>query len=243
VSDYDDPFNDAVDDEFYPDSYAADDVTPFATSRAVPDAEQELRHLIEDISRARSMPMSQSVILHREDTLAALHHIIASLPEEIRLAREQLRSREELILAANADRDAILDEARAEAARRVDRSELVRLAKARAQQIENEARLKGRQMVIEAEDYVDRQLVGLQRVLDRLMRTVDTGRDKIHEELAPSYVREAENSFLDQPAAPVEDRGWRTAPMADPWGEAPPPAPAPVSMPTDGVFFDQEADD
>ena len=42
-------------------------------------------------------------------------------------------------------------------------------------------------------------------------------------------------------AAPVDDRGWRTAPLADPWGEAPPPAPAPIR--SEHAFFDQEADD
>jgi len=61
-------------------------------------AEDLLEELIEIITSAKSMPLSSSAIVTRDEVLDLLEAIRDELPEELRRARRMLKDHEELLL-------------------------------------------------------------------------------------------------------------------------------------------------
>ncbi len=61
----------------------------------------------------------------------------------------------------------------------VQRTEVVRQARHQAERIVDEAEADARRMRHEADDYVDRKLASFEIVLDRTIRTVQAGRERL----------------------------------------------------------------
>jgi hypothetical protein len=72
-----------------------------------------------------------------------------------------------------------LEEVRVQAERMVQRTEIVRQANHVAQRILDDANEEARRMRHEAEDYADQKLASFEIVLDRTMKTVQAGREKL----------------------------------------------------------------
>ncbi len=125
------------------------------------------------------MPLSASVILPRDDMRAILEACIEHLPLEIRQANWMLRERAEFLAKMEREGDEILNAARERAERMVQRSELVREAHRVAQRTVDESHDEARQMQHEAEDYCDQKLAQFEIVLEKTMRSVQLGREKL----------------------------------------------------------------
>jgi len=121
-----------------------------ASGRAIEPGgvEDLIEELIEIVTSAKSMPLSSSAIITRDEVLDLLEAIRDELPEELRRARRMLKDHEELLVAARREAD-------------------------------------GRQMRHEAEDYVDQKLAGFEIVLDRTLKTVRAGRERLASVPAP----------------------------------------------------------
>ena len=100
--------------------------------------------------------------------------------------------------------DELLDEARAQAAHMVQRTEIVRQARNNADRILADAEAESRRIRHEADDYVDRKLAAFEIVLDRTIRTVQAGRDRLSVNADDGEADElgemdaAEDAFFDQ---------------------------------------------
>ncbi len=82
------------------DGYDAEDIIEEAPRHAQHrDLEADLRDLIDIVSNAKQMPLSNSALVPRDEVLALLEQALHSLPDEIREARWALRDREELMAA------------------------------------------------------------------------------------------------------------------------------------------------
>jgi len=138
-------------------------------------AEDLLEELIEIITSAKSMPLSSSAIVTRDEVLDLLEAIRDELPEELRRARRLLKDHEELLAAARREATDIVSDGRVQSERMVQRTEIVRQAEHRAVRIVEDAEAEARQMRHEAEDYVDQKLAGFEIVLDRTLKTVRAG--------------------------------------------------------------------
>jgi cell division septum initiation protein DivIVA len=97
-----------------------------------------------------------------------------------------------------------MEEVRANADRMVQRTEIVRQANQVAQRILDDANEEARRMRHEAEDYCDQKLASMEIVLDRITRTVKTGREKLQATPPPQDVRASAAPAGDS-ATPVED--------------------------------------
>src|SRR5205823_1654460 len=75
-------------------------------SRVV-DITARLQQLEEMVREAKSMPLSASVLVNREELLEVIADMKASLPEEIKQARWVVKDREELLSKARRDAEAI----------------------------------------------------------------------------------------------------------------------------------------
>jgi len=141
--------------------------------------EDLLEELIEVVTSAKSMPLSSSAIITRDEVLDLLEAIRDEFPEELRRARRMLKDHEELLAAARREAADIVGDARVQSERMVQRTEIVRQAEHRAVRIVEDAEAESRQMRHEAEDYVDQKLAGFEIVLDRTLKTVRTGRERL----------------------------------------------------------------
>jgi len=143
------------------------------------DAEAFIHQAIELVANAKSMPLSSSAIISREEVLELLQGALDRLPDELRQARWLLREREEFLAEKSREAEVLMDEVRAQAERMVQRTEIVRQANSVAQRILDDANDEARTMRHEAEDFCDQKLAGMEIVLDRLIRTVQSGRSKL----------------------------------------------------------------
>jgi vacuolar-type H+-ATPase subunit H len=144
-----------------------------------------LDELIDIVATAKSVPLSSSVMVTRDEVLELLEAARDEFPEELRRARRLLKDREEVIAAARREAAEIIEDARVHAERMVQRTEIVRQAEHRAVRIVEDAEADGRQMRHEAEDYVDQKLAGFEIVLDRTLKTVRAGRERLASVPAP----------------------------------------------------------
>src|SRR5208282_3259766 len=131
------------------------------------------------VSSAKAMPLSASVLVSREELVDLLSAALERLPDELRQARWLLREREEFMADRAREAEALMDEVRVQAERMVSRTEIVRQANQVAQRILDDANEEARRMRHEAEDYCDQKLAGMEIVLERIMRTVQAGREKL----------------------------------------------------------------
>lgn len=161
------------------------DPTQFA-----PDAEGEitdvdggvegfLDELIDIVATAKSVPLSSSVMITRDEVLELLEAARDAFPEELRRARRLLKDREDVLQAARREAAEIIEDARVHAERMVQRTEIVRQAEHRAIRLVEDAEAEGRRLRHEAEDYIDQKLAGFEIVLDRTMKTVRSGRERL----------------------------------------------------------------
>jgi F0F1-type ATP synthase membrane subunit b/b' len=144
-----------------------------------PDTELLLRRAADLIAAARPRPLSTSVVINKDEVLQLLAEAIDRLPEEVRAARWLMKEREEFVAATRVEGDEILEDARARAERMVQRTEVVKAAEQRARRIVDAAEAEARRLRHECEDFVDQKLASFEIVLERTMKMVQAGRDKL----------------------------------------------------------------
>ena len=181
------------------------------------DIEQDLHDLIEIVANAKQMPLSASALIPREEVLAILEQAVHNVPDEVREARWALRDREALMEAEQIKAVQLMDQVRAEAARMVDKTEIVRQSRLRADQIIAEAQSKAREIINQSEDFIDGKLAGFEIVLERLMKTTHSGRERLSTQSLPGNLLE-------------------TPPVSDDYAD-----PTPNGEGEGDFFFDQDA--
>jgi cell division septum initiation protein DivIVA len=161
---------------------------------------QRLEQLILD---AKSMPLSSSVLVNREEVMQMLAEMQESLPEEIKQARWIVKDREDLLTKARAEGERIVEQAHEEQRRMALKEEVARRAEAEAQSILENAQDRADAMLRDAEDYVDAKLaqfeITLRKILEDTQGTarsvaktldqVEVGRERLR---APATVAEQE---------------------------------------------------
>jgi F0F1-type ATP synthase membrane subunit b/b' len=190
------------------DTFEPFDEDPFADPPDTEgDAETLLQRAVDTVSAARTMPLSSSVLVARDELLAVLQAAVDKLPEELRQARWLLRERDEFIAQRKREAEVLLDDVRAQAERMVQRTEIVRQANQVAQRILDDAREEARRLRHEAEDFCDQKLASFEIVLDRTLKTVQAGREKLQVTPLPQpapdtggdgEAGEATGAFFDQ---------------------------------------------
>ncbi len=178
------------------------------TATPTRDVETVLRRVVELIDGAKSMPLSASVLISRDEVLELLEDALERLPEELRQARWMLREREEYVAKTRREAERILESARAQAERMVQRTEIARQAQHSAQRTLEEARDEASRLRHEAEDFCDQRLAAFEIVLERTSKMVEAGREKLRVTPAPAPDRSASRPRGDKiggEEAPADD--------------------------------------
>jgi hypothetical protein len=196
------PVNDG--DPFEGDEEELDDLDqPPATQ-----TEQILRRLLDVVASARPVPLSTSAMINKDEIIALVDQALDSFPQEVKESRWLLKERNAYLAKAESEAAEILGAAKARSARMIERSELVRSAENRARHIVDQAEAEARRLRLEVEDYCDQKLGSFEIVLERTMRLVTAGREKLQL-----------SSRSDPPEAPsdeeAEAEGAGNGPMFD----------------------------
>ncbi len=186
------------------------------------DIAGRLQQLEEIVQEAKSMPLSSSVLINKDEVLEMLQQMQEDLPDEIKQARWIVKDREELLAKARGEGDRLIEQAREEQLRMARKEEIVARANEEAERILAETDDKTRSMVEEAEDYVDAKLaqfeIALRKILEdsqaatkalaRTLDQVEMGREKLRapgtaadQEFAPQpHEARRETAFFDEEA-------------------------------------------
>jgi vacuolar-type H+-ATPase subunit H len=131
------------------------------------------------VHNARTVPLTDSVMVDREEIYELLDQMRSTIPEEIKQARWIVKERQEMLAEAKQEADRVLQEAQERAERLASEMEVVRLADRQAAQIQEEAREREREIRLGAEDYADEVLGNLEVNLDKFLAAVRRGRERL----------------------------------------------------------------
>ncbi len=174
------------------------------------DLSARLVQLEQLVIEAKSMPLSSSVLVSREELLQMISEMQESLPEEIKQARWIVKDREDLLGKARAEGERIVEQAHEEQRRMALKEEVARRAEAEAHGILEDAQDRADAMRREAEDYVDAKLaqfeIALRKILEEAQssaRSVAKTLDQV--EVGREHLR-APGTPADQALAPHEEQ-------------------------------------
>jgi cell division septum initiation protein DivIVA len=167
------------------------------------DLAARLEQLEELIKEAKSMPLSSSVLINREEVLEMIAELREAMPEELKQARWIVKDREELLAKARDEWERIVGHANEEQLRMARKEEIVARATAEADRVVSEGEERARVMRSEAEHYVDAKLAqfeisirkileasqGSTKALNRTLDQVEVGRERLR---GPANAAEAE---------------------------------------------------
>lgn len=164
-----------------------------------------LRRAIDIIATAPNMPLSATPRIDRDEIIELLEGALSRLPDELRQARWMMKERDEFLQRTHREADEIIEAAKVQAERFVQRAEVVRAAEQRARQIMEAAEEDARRLRHETEDFLDQRLASFEILLDKLSRTVGTGRRRLaigsqradEENLPEMYADDGEADLAD----------------------------------------------
>jgi cell division septum initiation protein DivIVA len=165
------------------------------------DSERLLERAIDIISTARTIPLSSSPMINRDEIIEILQEALERFPEEVRQARWMLKERAEFLAKTRREADDIVDASRAQAERMVQRTEVVRQAEHRARLILESADAEARRMRREVEDFCDQRLASFEIVLDKVAKTVTAGRERLNASAEPRDEAPAKEATADDGSA------------------------------------------
>jgi cell division septum initiation protein DivIVA len=139
----------------------------------------QLTHLVRE---ARSLPMSASCVVHRDEVLGLLSDLQRRLPEQLRRASALLEDRESVVADGRAEAERLLDQARVQQQELVGQTAVHKAAKAQAEALLAQTREESEAMRLEVEDYVDAKLANFEVVIAKTLDAVQRGRARLHGE-------------------------------------------------------------
>lgn len=148
--------------------------------------------LDEIVNNARPMPMTDKVMIDREEIYDILDQMRTTIPEEIKQARWIVKERQEMLAEAKTESDRIVKEANEQAERLVSEQEVVKMAERNAAQIMEDARAREREIRLGAEDYADEVLETLETNLGKFLAAVKRGRERLQGKTAEEEQQPAE---------------------------------------------------
>ena len=152
--------------------------------------------MIGEMGDARTVPLSASVMVNKEEFIGRLEGLRAELsaavaraqellPEELRAARWMVRERERYIARTNERAKEMLTKAKERSEGLVSESHVIREAVEEANRLVRSSEKDAERIRLEAEDYAERQLTDMETFLGEMLKYVQEARAQFHETLPP----------------------------------------------------------
>ncbi len=145
--------------------------------------ENEVTELLEvlynTVADAWSVPLGKDkCMINRESVLSLLDEIKAQLPIELTEAKRLLAARDEFVLNAKREAEAIRKAAEEQARRLVEEQEITRIARAHANEIISNSETKSRELVRASNEYVDDALRRTEEAVTAALNEVRQSRSR-----------------------------------------------------------------
>jgi cell division septum initiation protein DivIVA len=163
------------------------------------DVRAKLAEIRQVVEQARSMPMSASAVVNRQEVLDLINELEQGIDVAFDDADKVLRQRDEVVDEGRKQAEQIVAEARNEQDRLVSDTEVFRLAQRRAEELLAEARSDAEGLRAETDDYVDGNLATFEITLERTIEAVRRGRERLAGRSALDSLTEAEADKIRLP--------------------------------------------
>jgi hypothetical protein len=141
--------------------------------------ESLIDRIAEAVREARSMPLSSSALVNRQELLDMVESLRASLPTEITRARSILRDGHDVLERAGEEAQRVLERARQERERLLSKTEIVQAPAREADRLIAEAESTAKRIRAESEVYVESKLANFEVVLQKTLQAVERGRQRL----------------------------------------------------------------
>ncbi|MGI8535181.1 MAG: hypothetical protein ACR2K2_01550 [Mycobacteriales bacterium] len=138
-----------------------------------------LDQLTELLESARTLPMSASCVINRDEVLGFVDEVRALLPTELEQARQVLSERAAVVAQGQAEAERVLSRARVEQTRLIEASAVWGRAVVESDRLVAEAQDQAEAMRLQTEDYVDAKLASFEIVLNKTLAAVRRGRTRL----------------------------------------------------------------
>lgn len=142
----------------------------------VKDLIEQLRSTVEG---ARSMPMSSSAVINRGEVLAMISELEAALPAAFEQSDRVYSDRDAVLANAEARAARIIEEAGFEHDRLVSDTDVYRIALRKAEELRASAERDCDALRHETDEYVDTRLANFEITLTKTLEAVARGRDRL----------------------------------------------------------------
>ena len=128
---------------------------------------------------ASTFPMTDKVMIDRDQIYDLLDQMRATIPEEIKQARWIVKERQEMLAEAKREAERVIKEGHEKQAQLIAGEAVTREAERAADDIMEEAKVREREIRLGAEDYADEILGTLETNLSKFISAVQPGRDRL----------------------------------------------------------------
>ncbi|MBX6378271.1 MAG: ATPase [Clostridia bacterium] len=145
--------------------------------------EQDLLAILDELERlvddAGHIPLTGKVVVDEEAVYAILDRLRAAIPEALHQAQRIHRERERILSQARDEAEALIQEAKAYAARLTSESSITQRATEEAERILEEARRMSREIRVGAREYASELLGKVEASLERCLAAVHAGQAEL----------------------------------------------------------------
>ena len=142
------------------------------------DALEIIDKIEELLDKGKKVPFTSNIMISENEIYEILDELRNVLPEEFRQARWIVKEREDMIEESKRQSDRIIMEAKELAEMLVNEAEILKNAKGQAENLLSIAEAKSRTIRLEAEDYADEKLAGLEAALHKILAAIERGREQ-----------------------------------------------------------------
>ncbi len=133
---------------------------------------------IEDIiEEASKFPLSNKVMIDKEEILEVINEIRLKMPDEINRASWVAKERQRILNEAQSEADEMIDRVKDQQRYLIEENEITKQAQKHAEQLIKEAERKATEMKIGAYDYSDEILSKLQEKIREINGIIEHNRD------------------------------------------------------------------
>jgi len=143
------------------------------------DVHEKLDEITTLVETARTMPMSASAMINRNELLTLLDELRDLLPEELDLAEQLIAGRDRLVAEGHDEAERIVAAAHEERMRLVSETAVFAQAQLEAGRLRAEAEEDSESLRQQVDTYVDSKLATFEITLNKTLAAVHRGREKL----------------------------------------------------------------
>ncbi|MBP1924858.1 vacuolar-type H+-ATPase subunit H [Sedimentibacter acidaminivorans] len=137
---------------------------------------EKIEDIVEDASK---FPLSNKVMIDKEEVLEVINEIRLKLPDEINRASWVAKERQRILTEAQSEAEELIEKVKEQQKMYIEESEIAKQAKLYAKQIVEEAEQKANDMKLGAYSYSDDILSKLQDKIKDINNIIEDNRDML----------------------------------------------------------------